>query len=492
MKKLKYIWIGLLAISLLSCSDSSTGSETEVEEASSQKQFVWNAMNFWYYWQGDVQQLGDNYFDNDAEFNSYLNSYSSAEEVFYSLLHNEDDFSFFIEDYEEFNQSQQGISESFGYEYGLVRIEEGQPEIFGYVQYVLDDSPADQAGLVRGDIFTSVNGTQLTVNNYQDLLQGTTSYELTLAVIEDNTINETDETVSLQAETLTEDPIYYTTVFDTSATKVGYLMYNAFQTNSHQDLNDVIGNFSSENIDELVLDLRYNGGGSGATSQTLSSMISGEDSSSVFAQYAYNSKRSEQLNRTINFVEELGIYEDNERVGSEPLNTLSLDRVYVLTGFGTASASEVLINGLEPYMDEVVLIGRQTVGKDEGSYTLYDTPEPPYWEEENANPDHKNAIQPIVLKVVNVDGREYPDGFTPAEENQVNEIGFLEGGLPPIGDPDEPLLGRALELITGQQNAKLKQVTPIEVGEPFKDSRDLKPYGKRLYIEPVPDSEMDF
>lgn len=489
MKKLRLIGLVILTVLIAGCG-LITDSEPEVKEAPSQKKFVWEAMNFWYYWQGDVPQLGDNYFDSDADFNSYLNRYASSEEVFYSLLHNEDDFSFFIEDYEEFNQRQQGISESFGYEYGLVRIEEGQPEIFGYVQYVLNQSPAQQAGLVRGDIFTSVDGTQLTVNNYRDLLQGKTSYELTLAVIEDNTISETDETASLEAITLTEDPVYYTTVFDTNATKVGYLMYNAFQTNSHQDLNEVMSNFASENIDELVLDLRYNGGGSGATSQMLSSMITGLDSSNVFAQYAYNSKRAEQLNRSINFVEELGIYEDNERVGSEPLHTLSLDQVYVITGFGTASASEVLINGLDPYI-EVVLIGRQTVGKDEGSYTLYDTPSPPYWDEENANPEHKNAIQPIALKVVNKDGREYPDGFTPAEVNNVNEVDFLEGGLPPIGDPDEPVLGRALELITGQQNAKLNQTQAVNVREPFKDSQDLKPYGKRLYIEPMPISKID-
>lgn len=481
MKKLNYIWIVLL-ITILGCgNDWNPTDPSDFEEASAQKQFVWNAMNYWYYWQGDIPELGDNYFSDDEAFHEYLNGFSDAETLFNSLLYVEDDFSFFIEDHETFEQSQKGISQSFGYEFGLVRISQNSDEIFGYVQYVLANSPADDAGLERGDIFTSVDGTRLTVNNYQDLLLGTTSYVLTMAEIVDGTITETDETVSLEAQTLTENPIFTSAVFDTNSTKVGYLMYNAFQLNSHQNLNDAFGTFESEGVDELIVDLRYNGGGTGITSQALGSMIAGLDSSNVFSTYAYNDKRS-QYNSSVYYIEEVPIYDENQdQESTEPINALSMNKAYILTGHGTASASEMLVNALEPYID-VILIGRQTVGKDEGSYTLYDTPTPPYLDQDAANLDHKIAIQPIAIKVVNRDGRDYPDGFAP--DHEINELSYLEEGLLPLGDPDEPLLGQALALITGQKMAKMKDTDMLDVGSLFKDSKDLKPYEKGLYITP--------
>lgn len=487
MKKLNYggfiVLVVALSVSLWGCSSSSTAPTTETEQASAQKQFVWNAMNFWYYWQSDVAELGDNYFNSDQEFQNYLIGFTSARALFENLVYEQsDDFSFFIEDYETYRQNRQGISESFGFEYGLVRIGNTN-DIFGYVQYVLESSPAEDAGIIRGDIFTKVDGTQLNVNNYRNLLQGRTSYELSLAEIENSTISETGETVSLQAATLQENPVFLSTIIDSSSTRIGYLVYNAFQTNSHRDLNDVFGTFASEGVDELVLDLRYNSGGAGITSQTLAGMISGLDSTNVFSEYAYSAKRSD-LNRTVPVLEEVPIYNDQgDQESTVPMNSLSLDRMYVLVDYGTASASEVLINGLEPYM-EVVLIGGQTVGKDEGSFTLYDAPEP-YLDRQQANPEHKIAIQPIVLKVVNVNGREYPNGFSP--DYEVNELDFLEGGLPPLGSAEDPLLAKALELITDQQMAKAasdKYVGPYQ-REIMIDSRDLQPHSKGLYLETI-------
>lgn len=482
MQKLKYMWVTVLAALILwGCSDSSTNPTDEVEEASAEKQFVWNAMNYWYYWQGDVPELADNHFENDQAFYEYLNGFSNAEAVFNALKYEqEDDFSFFIDDYETFQQSQQGISKSFGFEFGLVRFSQNSNDIFGYVQYVLPETPANDAGLVRGNLFTKVDGTQLTVNNYQDLLLSKTSYQLSLASIQDNTISETGETVDLQAVTIQEDPVFISKVLEEGNTKIGYLMYNAFQTNSHQELNEVFGTFVSEGIEELVVDLRYNGGGTGITAQALAGMISGMDGSNEFATYSYNSKRSAQWNRTVSILDQVPIYQDGEKQSDEMMNQLSVDRAYFLVGSGTASASELLINALKPYMD-IILVGEQTTGKDEGSYTLYDAPEP-YLEEKNANPSHKYAIQPIVLKLVNKNDEGYPDGFIP--EYQVNELSYLDD-LPPLGDKNDPLLAKALELITGEPPAKISTSTADYFpGNMFIDSRDLRPYGKQLYLQP--------
>jgi C-terminal processing protease CtpA/Prc len=491
MKKLNISWIVALALlTIWGCSDSSNPTGSETQQASSQKQFVWNAMNFWYYWQQDVPALADSRFRSDQEFQEYLLEFENAEAVFNSLLYSEsDDFSFFIDNYEEFQQSQQGISESFGYEFGLIRLSSNSNDILGYVQYIVPDSPADRQGLERGDIFLEVDGTQLTVNNYQDLLQGTTSYELSLAEIENESVSLTGETVTLEAETLQENPIYTATTIDTSSTKVGYLMYNGFQTNSHQDLNDAFGNFQSQGIDELVLDLRYNGGGSGITSQMLAGMISGLDDSNIFSIYAYNNKRA-ALDTSVTILDEVPTYnEQGQQESTESMNQLSLDRVYILTGRGTASASEVLINGLDPYM-EVVLVGVQTVGKDEGSYTLYDAPSP-YLDEEEANPDHKMAIQPIILKVVNKNNRAYPVGFEP--DHTVDELDYLQD-LPPLATADDPLLGKALELITGQPMAKEAQPLPSDFrGNFLINSQEMEAYPNGLYLgrKAVPNAPME-
>jgi len=461
------------------CSDSSSSDNSDLQLASSERQFVWNAMNFWYFWQPDVPELADNqeFFDSQQAFQDFLMSFDTTEDLFVSLHFQADDFSFFIDNFEVFEQSQQGISQDFGFKFGLVQIS-GSNDVFGYVQFVLPDTPADTAGLLRGDIFTRVNGTKLTVDNFRDVLNSN-RYDLTMAVIENSSINETGETITVEATTIEENPVFISKIIDAGGTSVGYLMYNAFQSNSHENLNNVFNTFISEGVQELVVDLRYNGGGSLTTSAALATMISGLGSDNEFGELTFSPKRSGQ-NQSISFLDQLPIFNNQgQQVAQEPINTLSLNRVYILTGFGTASASEVVINGLEPYID-VILIGRQTVGKDEGSLTLYDAPEP-YTDKSQANPEHKKAIQPIILKIQNVEGEDYPTGFTP--DFDINEIAFLEN-LPPLGNPSDPLLSKALEEISGGVAAKAASPTVPFRGRILFDSRDLRPFGKEMYVLP--------
>jgi len=492
MKKSIIISVLLLtAFTIWGCSDS-TSPGSAIEEASSERQFIWDAMNFWYFWQENVAELADNktFFDDEQAFQNYLMGFSSSRALFDDLQFEQDDFSFFIDNFEEFQQSRQGISKDFGFNFGLVQ-QNSQGDVFGYVQFVLPDSPADDAGLTRGDVFTGINGTRLTVNNFSEVLSGD-SYELIMAEFIEGEISETGETIQVNAVVLQEDPIFLSKIIDTGTSKVGYLVYNAYRTNSHQDLNDVFGTFQSENIDELVVDVRYNGGGALVTSTALSTMISGLGDSELFAEFTFNSKRSGQ-NQTIDFMDELPVFNDEGSQESEvPINTLSLNRVFVLTGFGTASASETMINGIDPFM-EVILIGRQTVGKDEGSITLFDSPSP-FTDDDNANPDHKTAIQPIVLKIVNSLGQDYPDGFTP--DFPVNEINFLQtnGTLPVLGDENEPLLSKALEVINGEPVAKTTAANSLLYPEfeMIGDSRDLVQFGKEMYLLPAELEKMEF
>ncbi len=504
MKKLYYIWMFVLAVTFIGCSDSSpTNSEGELEEASAEKQFVWDAMNYWYYWQGDVPELGDNYFDNDEEYNRFLKEFSSAEELFYSLLYSEDDFSFFIEDYEEYQDEQDGIYAALGFNYGFFY--KSETELAGYVRYVVPDSPAEEAGLERLDLFTKVDGTVITENNYINLLTDDSSHELTMAHLDTTGGNLSyveDSTVTVASEQVTENPIFESKVIDANGTKVGYLVYNAFQRNRHGELNDVFGDFKSQGVDELVIDLRYNGGGTLVTSQLLSSLVSDLGSSDKFSELEYNDKRSSN-NRELFFLDEVPLEneegeleqdDEGNYTNTESKNNLSLPSVYVLTTRSTASASEVLVNSLDPYID-VTLIGVRTLGKDEGSFTLYDT-SAPYLESDDANPDHKKAIQPIVSKIVNSNGEDYPNGFSPegytedtCTENCVQEI-TVENIMnkPNLGDLDEPLLAHAIDLITGQSKKKSSRTftnsTRLPEIKTVTITKSLAPQIEGIHLEP--------
>ncbi|WP_424964167.1 S41 family peptidase [Ekhidna sp.] len=427
--------------------------ENEVNE------FVWSAMNVFYYWQADVPNLSDS--KNDFSLNSFLNSYSTPESLFDDLLYEDDRFSWIVNDYEELEASFQGVSKSFGYDLGLVRISSESDDLMAYIKYVVPGGPAEDAGLKRGDIFTQVNGAQLTVDNYISTLFQSTSYTLTLATIQDNTISQTDQEVSLTAEELSENPILLSEVLEVDGVKVGYLMYNQFINNNayHEELNNAIGSFNSAGISDIVLDLRYNGGGSLLTSRILASMLYGNASSNdVLGSIIYNNKLAE-FNNDLSFLTSVPVFDSGgEQTSSLQMNRLNLNRIFILTSGSSASASEFIIAGLQPYMD-VTLIGTTTVGKNVGSVTLYDSDD--YLKSGALNPNHKYAIQPIISQLANSVGfTDYIDGFDP--DIEVNEVDYLED-LKPLGDPSEPLLAEALGVITGVARIERPRDSGMEV-----------------------------
>ena len=133
--------------------------------------------------------------------------------------------------------------------------------------------------LKRGDIFYAIDGTPLTLSNYRSLL-GASSYTLNLATYDaqNETLTPNNTSVSLSKTNYSENPIYINQVINTGNNKVGYLMYNGFIGSATNDLalNNVFGEFKSESINELVLDLRYNPGGSVRTAIWLASMMTGD------------------------------------------------------------------------------------------------------------------------------------------------------------------------------------------------------------------------
>lgn len=443
-----------------------------------QDEFVWQAMNLNYFWQEDVPNLSDGKFANYDELHAFLNGYPSSEELFDDLLSNEDRFSKIVDDYIALEQSFQGISKSFGYDFRLLKVSEGSNDLFGFVKYVVPGGPADLAGLTRGVLFNKVNGVDITVDNYREALFESNSYDLTLAELKNEQVVSTSESLSLVSIELAENPIHLSKVIDAGGVKVGYLVYNQFVNNnqSHRELNNVFGDFENQGISELVVDLRYNPGGSIASTLILSSMIYDDAVSSTnFGSLLYNSKLLNYFNGAFNFYESLPIFNDELQItGEESLNRLSnLSRVFILTSGSTASASEFLIVGLSPYM-EVITIGTQTVGKNEASVTLYDSKNTLFRKLEGAeiNPNHTYAIQPIISELANSEGfSDYASGLEP--DVIIDEKNFIND-LKPLGDLQEPLLEEALSIISGAARKSRKTTKEFDQFDYFDPKQSLQ------------------
>lgn len=437
--------------------------------------FVWKGMNQYYLWQADVPNLSDDRFASQDQLNVFLSGYPDPENLFTALRVNSsiDRFSWIVKDYLVLEGQLQGITKNNGVEYGLVYKPGSTTDVFGYVRYILPNSDASTKDIRRGDLFYAVNGTQLTVNNFSSLL-ALESSTFNLADYNGGAITPNGRAIALTKTVVAENPILVNKVLTVGSKKVGYLVYNGFFAEYDTELNNAFGNLKSQGVTELVLDLRYNSGGSVLSATRLASMITGQYTGQVFAQQVWNSKINAYFEA--NNPEALK-NKFTDKIGTTAINSLGLSRIYVLTSRSTASASELVINGLEPYMT-VEQIGDVTVGKNVGSVTLYDSPT---FGNENRNPNHRYAMQPIVLKIANSAGYgEYFNGLSPDYLLKENY-----GNLGVLGDATEPLLSTALGKISG--TAKILKQSSEKSEIYFNDSKSMGGAGNQMYLSKAPE-----
>ncbi|SEA96459.1 C-terminal processing protease CtpA/Prc, contains a PDZ domain [Flavobacterium gillisiae] len=470
---LKFALLLLLVVfSFQSCQDNDdTAAPINLEV----QDFIWKGLNQYYLWQPDVPNLSDDRFASQDILNVFLRGYPVPEELFDALRVDKsiDRFSWIVDDYLELEGALQGITKNSGIEFGLVYKPGSTTDIFGYVRYIIPGSDAATKDIKRGAIFYGINGTQLTISNYQSLLANDT-FTLNLADYNSGAITPNNKTVALTKTVLSENPILINKVITNGTHKIGYLLYNGFYADYDNQLNDAFGSLKSQGITDLVLDLRYNGGGSVLTATRLASMITGQYTGKVFAKQQWNPKINSYFES--NNPEAL---KNNftDKIGTTAVNSLNLSKIYILTTKSTASASELVINGLKPYMT-VVQIGDITTGKNVGSVTLYDSPT---FGKDNRNPNHRYAMQPIVLKIVNAAGfGDYFNGLTPDYSLKENY-----GNLDVLGNSTEPLLSTAIGKITG--TGKMLKQSPEKDFNYFSDTKSLNGIQNQMYLEKAPE-----
>lgn len=446
--------------------------------------FVWKGLNLYYLWQTDVADLSDYRFSDQQNLNNFLYTYANPEDLFQHLLNKPaslfptgeavDRFSIIFDNYNELEGILSGTTKNNGADFALFYKDQSQTDIIGVVRYILPNSDASTKDIQRGDIFYGVNGQQLTISNYQSLLSQD-NYTLSLADYDNGNFTPNGQSVALIKTVLSENPVYLTNVINEGSHKIGYLMYNGFYPNYEAQLNDAFGQLKAQGITELVLDLRYNSGGSILTASRLASMITGQFNGQVFAKEQWNPKVNAYYEET----DSSTLYNlfTNTIGNNTAINSLNLNKIYVLTTRGTASASELVINSLEPYID-VIQIGDKTTGKNVGSITLYDSPS---FSKSGANANHRYAMQPLVLKIVNKIGfGDYINGLEPDDfiQEDIENYGTL-------GDANEPLLNIAINRIVGggrmmpqQPKNNLKQV---KINTPFARLKT------EMYVDKIPE-----
>ncbi len=468
MKSIKTLF--LIAISIITFSSCIQKNEYYPTENRVNK-FIWGGLNAFYKWQKNVPDLNDDRFQSEHQLNTYLNDFDDPERFFYSLMYKYgevDKFSWIVDDYVSLENAFKGRRATSGIKFSLIAYKNDAEKIYAVITDVIKGSDAERQGIKRGDIFNIVDGQQLTRKNYYQLLVKSDFYEITLSSgLSDGDAIDGSTSYQLVKEDLSIDPIQISKVIEHSGKKVGYLLYNQFASNYDQELNATFQDFKNQQVDELIVDLRYNGGGSIQSAIYLASMITGQFKGKVFCTEEWNEKVMKNIdnNRFINkFTEELG---------DEPIQSLYLTKVYFIVSNKTASASELMINGLKPYID-VKLVGTKTVGKQVGSITLYDSED--YTKSgNNLNTDHRYAMQPIVLEIKNSKGENNPNGYVP-------EVSLAENAenLGELGEVSEPLLARTLQYMeTGARSAPFsRQKSQKEIW----NSDMTNPDYQRMYV----------
>ena len=428
MKSLQYTLLTLLLIVSTSCGEDRTGEFYALIE---DRMWIEKVMRENYLWAEDmpVIEKEDDYFQAPATF--FKNMLSKN-----ALNGKGDKYSYMEENQKETRVLTLDRTSTYGMEFILTSDPTGTTaHTFARVLYVLPESPAQKAGIERGDWISAINEERITTDNYKQLTQGG-NVSLTrnrFTPLEEGTGWQISKDVlNVSASVAMEiNPFLVNKVLEVDGKKIAYLLYNEFATGPNNEgtesvyneqMKQIFAQFKSQSLDAFILDLRYNNGGFLQCAQALGSLLApstalGKD----FVNLTFNDKADPQIIR----------YSFDTQYADANLN---LNKIYILTGEYTASASEAVINGLIPYMgvENVILVGTKTEGKNVAMSSF-------------KNETHGLTLWPVIAYVSNANNEgDYSEGFQPTYQLDENSINTWY----PLGSPEEYLLKNTLSLIT--------------------------------------------
>lgn len=432
-----YSIIFLIDVSILSCSSDdpvqfyNEGTNEYINE------WIYQQMKKYYRWNDAMPAQGD--------------ISIAPKEYFGKLLQKDDVYSYAIHP-ELPETAPKSLRQKFGFDVSFFEFE---GKYYAVILYVLADSPAKNNGLKRGNLITHIAGTELNSGNYDQLYKSmiaSNNVNLKITSYSAGSGFSTPKEVSLLQGFSFTQPMPYQVITHEN-TKIGYIEIPHFDVGQAQQFLKIFQDLKSKSITELVIDLRYNGGGDIASATALSIILAPNiKSGDLFIKFEGNANGG---NVDQSFKQAL---ESNEsKISFDALQSAhpSINRIYVLCGNRTASASELIINNLKPYM-QVITIGEKTFGKDVASFPI---------EDDRIAGKKGWILYPAIYKLFNSRHEgNYSKGINPIIA--VNEIQQAE--VFPLGNTSEVLLNNAVNNINGNaskmKTAALRSLPVSNIG----------------------------
>lgn len=419
----------ILLIGFISCSKKNI----DINPTNNPKDFTSNLIpskflkeNNWIYAQMKKYYLWEGTLPAEARTDKYLEPIK----YYRSLINDDQDwFSYMKSNKNDVLNFWQGTPHAYGFRYRPYKPDPTKDIIYLAVSLVSQQSPAEKAGLYRGDIIQKIDGNRITESKLSSLLE-----QQSISITWETTSNKL-KTATIAKSSFKIKPIYDTRVIELEKKKVGYFNFTQFLHEIDNDLRVVFNNFKEQKIDELILDLRFNPGGFTPNAEVVGSLI------------VKNLNPNEKMfgghkNQSLETINKAAGNKNDRNWTSESANLNNLNRVYIITSKSTSSSSELVINCLKTKM-EVILIGENTLGKNVISTIITDeTGQFPF------------VIMPAYSTLENSKGESYygrKQGFIPDFMVQDDILPFY-----PIGNLNETLLKKTLEIIKGNLSTNVK------------------------------------
>jgi len=378
------------------CASPRSGNFADVQGTVTDENFwIRSYSNDTYLWYDEITDVDPGNVDDVLDYFGLMKTFATT-----ASGNAKDKFHFTYDTLEWESLSQSGISAGYGIEF--FRGSSSPPRSW-LIALVQPGTPASEADLARGADLIEVDGVRFIDGNDVDTLNAAL-FPASLGEAHEfvfRDLNSAEErTVTLVSSEITLTPVQSVKTIDTESGPVGYMLFNEHIATAEAMLIDAVETFAAAQVTDLVIDMRYNGGGYLAIANALASMVAGDFASGqTFSELEFNDKHP-SINPITGATLEPRLFYETAPWAGTTLPKLNLDRVFVLSGSGTCSASETVINGLRGIGTEVILIGDTTCGKPYGFYAM-----------DNCGVSYFT----VQFRGVNALGfGDYTDGFSPA------------------------------------------------------------------------------